>query len=166
MRCEDRLVRLLSGLDEASLRSVYGSEYQCHRALLRLRWGQGWVCSRCGHGRHAMLRQGRVLQCNLCKRQVSLTAGTIFENSKLPLPTWFSAIHLLSSTQGRTTSAELARRLGLRQGTAWLMKQKLLLVCSRQLPSHGAGMPRRSSAEAAESPLPSAPLTERARRNG
>ena len=126
MTYEVALLGLFSGLDDATLCELYGSEEQCRQALIRLRWGQGWICARCGHRRHAVLRQRRVLQCNICKQQVSLTAGTVFENSKLPLAAWFSAIHQLSRTRGRATSTELARRLGLRQGTAWLMKRKLM----------------------------------------
>ena len=133
MTYDEALLGLFSGLDDASLGELYGSEEQCRQALIRLRWGQGWICARCGHRRHAVLRQRRVLQCNICKQQVSLTAGTVFENSKLPLAAWFSAIHQLSRTRGRATSTELARRLGLRQATAWLMKYKLMQIYQAEL---------------------------------
>ena len=71
---------------------------------------------------------GRVWQCNRCKRQVGLTAGTVFHWSKLPLTTWFLAIYQLSQSKGGMSSVELARRLGTRQPTAWLMKQKLMVA--------------------------------------
>ena len=86
------------------------------------------TCPRCGHGRHATLERRALLQCNRCKHQVSLTAGTIFHATKLPLVTWFQAIYHLSQSKGGVSSIELGRRLGVRQPTAWLMKHKLMQV--------------------------------------
>ena len=65
MACPKALLGLFSGLDNASLGELYGSEEQCRQALIRLRWGQGWICAQCGHRRHAVLKQRRVLQCNI-----------------------------------------------------------------------------------------------------
>ncbi len=59
---------------------------------------------------------------------MSVTAGTIFGNSKIPLVVWFRALLQLKRTRGRTSSVELGRQLGLRQSTAWLMKHKLMRV--------------------------------------
>ena len=83
-----------------------------------MRWGRGWRCVGCGHERYAALKQRAVLQCNRCKRQVSLTAGTIFHSTKLPLTTWFLAIYHLAQSKGGISLIELGRRLGVRQGTA------------------------------------------------
>ena len=63
---------------------------------------------------------------NRCKRQVGLTAGTVFHWTKLPLTSWFLAIYHLSQSKGGMSSVELARRLGTRQPTAWLIKHKLM----------------------------------------
>jgi hypothetical protein len=119
--------RLARGLSETAFRERYGTEEQCRRALFQLRWGRrGWSCPRCGHGQHAALARRDLLQCNRCKHQVSLTAGTIFHATKLPLVIWFQAIYHLSQSKGGISSVELGRRLGVRQPTAWLMKQKLM----------------------------------------
>ena len=115
------LAGLARGLSEAGFRELYGTEERCRRALFELRWGRGWSCPACGHGRHAALTTRPVLQCNRCKRQVSLTAGTLFDNTKLPLTTWFVAIYHLSQGKGGISSVELGRRLGVRQGTAWTL---------------------------------------------
>ena len=105
---------------------------------------RGWRCEGCGHERHAALKQRAVLRCNRCKRQVSLTAGTIFHSNRpqggrsvckaahtrgvrgLPRTTWFLSIYHLAQSKGGISSIELGRRLGVRQGTAWLMKHKLM----------------------------------------
>ena len=120
------LRRLARGLSEAAFRQRYGTEEQCRQALFALRWGRGWTCPKCGHGRPAALARRALLQCNRCRHQVSLTAGTIFHATKLPLTTWFQAIYHLSQSKGGISSIELGRRLGVRQPTAWLLKQKLM----------------------------------------
>ena len=126
MGTESGLRRRVKGLSEAEFRQRFGTEAQCRAALFQLRWGKGWACPGCGHGRCAELKGRAVYQCNRCKRQVGLTAGTVFHWTKLPLTTWFLAIYHLSQSKGGMSSVELARRLGTRQPTAWLIKHKLM----------------------------------------
>ena len=126
MGAESGLRRRVKGLSEAEFRQRFGTEAQCRAALFQLRWGQGWVCPACGHGRLCRAKGRAVYQCNRCKRQVGLTAGTVFHWTKLPLTTWFLAIYHLSQSKGGMSSVELARRLGTRQPTAWLIKHKLM----------------------------------------
>ena len=123
---ESGLQRRVRGLSEAAFRARFGAEAQCRAALFELRWGRGWTCPGCGHGRCAELKGRAVYQCNRCKHQVGLTAGTVFHWTKLPLTTWFLAIHHLSQSKSGMSSVELARRLGTRQPTAWLVKHKLM----------------------------------------
>src|SRR4028118_1220550 len=54
----------------------------------------------------------KVFQCNRCKKQVRLTAGTVFQDTKLPLTTWFSAIYHLAQSQNGISSDGAARRRG------------------------------------------------------
>ena len=126
MGTESGLRRRVKGLSEAAFRQRFGTEAQCRAALFQLRWGQGWACPGCGHGGYAELKGRAVYQCNRCKRQVGLTAGTVFHWTKLPLATWFLAIYHLTQSKGGMSSVELARRLGTRQPTAWLVKHKLM----------------------------------------
>ena len=78
MGTEGGLRRRVKGLSEAEFRQRYGTEAQCRAALFQFRWGQGWACPGCGHGGYAELKGRAVYQCNRCKRQVGLTAGTVF----------------------------------------------------------------------------------------
>ena len=143
MSTEGGLRRRVKGLSEAGFRARFGTETQCRAALFALPaalgppllrdgsaalrcWGKGWVCPACGHGRCAELASRAVWQCNRCKHQVGLTAGTVFHWTKLPLTTWFLAIYHLTQSKGGMSSVELARRLGTRQPTAWLLKHKLM----------------------------------------
>ena len=59
-------------------------------------------------------------------------AGTIFHATKLPLTLWFAAIHLIVTAKNGVSSVELARRLGVKQPTAWAMKHKIMAVMARR----------------------------------
>ena len=120
------LRRALKGLSEAAFRERFGSEEACRKALFEMRWRQGLTCPACGHRGFCALKTRQLFQCNRCKKQVRLTAGTVFQDTKLPLTAWFLAIYHLSQSKGGISSIELARRLGVRQPTAWLMKHKLM----------------------------------------
>ena len=75
MGTENGLRRRVQGLSEAEFRERFGAEAQCRAALFALRWGKGWVCPACGHGRCAELKTRALYSCNRCKHQVGLTAG-------------------------------------------------------------------------------------------
>jgi transposase-like protein len=120
------LRRLARGLSEAEFRERFGSEEACRAALFEMRWREGLTCPACGGRSFCELRTRKLFQCNRCKRQVRLTAGTVFQDTKLPLTTWFAAIYHLTQSKGGISSVELGRRLGVKQGTAWLVKHKLM----------------------------------------
>ena len=126
MGTEETVRHRIKGLSEAAFRARFGTEEQCRQALFAMRWKDGFSCPVCGHGGFCELKTRKVLQCNRCKKQVSLTAGTVFQDTKLPLTSWFVAIYHLTQSKGGISSIELGRRLGVKQPTAWLVKHKLM----------------------------------------
>src|SRR5436190_4176912 len=126
MTAADGLRRAMRGLSEAAFRERFGTEAACREALFAMRWRDGLTCPACGHRGFCALKTRKVFQCNRCKKQLSLTAGTVFQDTKLPLTTWFAAIYHLTQGKNGISSIELGRRLGVRQQTAWLMKHKLM----------------------------------------
>jgi len=140
MAAADGLRRAMRGLSEAAFRERFGSEDACRQALFELRWREGLTCPVCGHRGFCQLKTRKLFQCNRCKRQVRLTAGTVFQDTKLPLVTWFAAIYHLTQSKNGVSSIELGRRLGVKQGTAWLMKHKLM----RAMASREAAKPKLS----------------------
>ena len=128
----DKVASRVRGLSDAAFREAFGTEEQCRAVLARLRWRDGFVCPSSGHGGHCVPARRRVYQCNRCKKQTSLTAGTIFHATKLPLTIWFAAIHLIVTAKNGISSVELSRRLGVKQPTAWTMKQKIMAVMTRR----------------------------------
>ena len=121
-------IQFQKGLSERQFRSEYGTEEQCRAALFAWRWPKSFVCPRCGGMRCCEVKTRRLIQCTTCRHQVSLTAGTIFHSTKLPLLVWFQAIYLVTQTKKGISSIELARRLGVTQTTAWKVQQKLAQV--------------------------------------
>ncbi len=123
-------VQFQKGLSEAGFDALYGTEEQCHAKLVALRWPNGFECPECGGHSHCVVKRGgrRLFQCNACRKQTSVKAGTVFASSKLPLRLWFKAIYHLTQSKNGISSLELARRLGVTQTTAWIMKHKLAQV--------------------------------------
>jgi transposase-like protein len=134
----DGLRRSVKGLNETEFRERFGTEEACRRALFAMRWPEGLTCPACGHRGFCTLRTRKLFQCNRCKKQVRLTAGTVFHDSKLPLTLWFAAICHLTQSKGGISSIELGRRLGVKQPTAWLVKHKLM----RAMAEREAAKPR------------------------
>ena len=126
MAAAEGLRRSVKGLSEVEFRERFGTEEACRRALFAMRWREGLTCPRCGGSSFCQLKARRLFQCNRCKKQVRLTAGTVFQDSKLPLAAWFAAIYHLTQAKKGISSIELGRRLGVRRQTAWLVKHKLM----------------------------------------
>jgi len=100
-------VQFQKGLSESEFTKAYGSEEQCHAALVEWRWPRGFECPDCGGKACCVVTRGtrKLFQCNACRKQTSVRAGTIFASSKLPLRIWFAAMyHLTQSKQGYPAS--------------------------------------------------------------
>ena len=121
-------VQFQKGLSERRFRELYGTEQQCRAVAFGWRWPNGFVCPRCGGGRYSEIKGRRLYQCSRCRHQASLTAGTVFHSTNLPLSLWFQAIYLITQSKTGISSLELARRLGVTQTTAWKVQHKLAQV--------------------------------------
>ena len=121
-------VQFQKSLSMAQFLARYGTEAKCYRALYKTRWPQGFRCPCCnGRARSRFRREGRVYyQCRACRHQTTLTSGTLFEASKVPLTTWFLAMHLLTASKTNLSALELKRHLGVCYRTAWRMKHKIM----------------------------------------
>lgn len=123
-------IQFQHGLSMPEFLKDYGTEPQCERVLEAVRWPNGFCCPRCGQAAHYVLRDGvrKVFQCNACRHQASLIAGTVFQGTKLPLTTWFLAIYLISQAKTGLSALALKRQLGVSYPTAWLIHHKLMQV--------------------------------------
>jgi transposase-like protein len=103
----------------------FSDEAACRAYLFALRWPQGFVCPHCDGTTAWPMTRGLWL-CGSCRAQVSVTAGTIFQDSKLPLTVWFRAMWQVTSQKHGVSALGLQRVLGLGSyKTAWAMLHKL-----------------------------------------
>jgi len=107
------------------LEERFNCDEACRAYLFALRWPEGWICPRCGGRRSLRIRRG-LWRCCECRHEASVTAGTIFQDSHLPLTTWFRAIWHVTSQKNGVSALGLQRVLGLGSyKTAWAMLHKL-----------------------------------------
>lgn len=94
------------------------------------RWSEGFICLRCQTNWHSEFRRDDRLyfQCDACRYQCSPVSGSVFESSKLPLPEWCPAMHLMTQAKNNVSALELKRHLGVSYPTAWLLMHKLIEV--------------------------------------
>ena len=109
----------------AEFEARFSSEGACREYLVRLRWPEGFRCPRCGEGKTWPVR-GVLLQCAACGYQSSVTAGTIFQDTRKPLTLWFRAMWAVTSQKNGASAKGLQRVLGLGSyDTAWTWLHKL-----------------------------------------
>jgi transposase-like protein len=122
--------------DMPSFLARFGSDEQCREYLFKVRWQDGFRCAVCGHGDAYALKTKIVYECVACRKQHSLLAGTIFEQTKTGLAKWFLAIYLVTSSKGGIAATELKRQLGFgsyQTAWSWLHKiRKAMLRPDRQ----------------------------------
>ena len=112
--------------DMPSFLARFGSDEQCREYLSKARWPDGFQCAACGHDDAYALRTKIVYECVACRKQHSLLAGTIFEQTKTGLAKWFLAIYLATSSKGGIAATELRRQPGPGScGTAWTWLHKI-----------------------------------------
>ena len=121
-------VQFQKGISLNAFLSLYGTEDQCFDALFQWRWPNGFLCPHCGHDRCCQLSSRKLQQCNRCHRQTSITAGTIFDSTKLPLTVWFQAIYLMTQDKKGVSAMKLHRHLGISYNAAWRIRHKLMQV--------------------------------------
>jgi len=96
----------------------------CRAYLVQLRWPGGFCCPKCGGTKACAV--GRLFQCAACRRQTSVTAGTIFQDTRTPLPTWFRAMWWVASQKTGASAIGLQQVLGFGSyETAWTWLHKL-----------------------------------------
>ena len=114
--------------DELSLLEFFKrfpDEETCWMELARLRWPKGNGCPTCGKAM-GFVQTRQVFQCNPCHKQVSVTAGTMFHQSHIPLQKWFWAIFLMATSSKGISMLNLRKHLGIKSYRAvWLMGHKI-----------------------------------------
>ena len=93
-------------------------------------WPHGPVCPHCGTVNEATQLKGKahrpgLYQCNACREQFTVTVGTLYERSKVPLSKWLAATHLMMASKKGMSALEVGRLLGLSKKTAWFLCHRI-----------------------------------------
>lgn len=113
--------------------AMFNDEDAARTALEQVRWPNGAVCPHCGvtgngivkvEGKKQSHRAG-LYYCNHCKGQFTVTVGTVFERSKVPLTKWWMAVYLLNSSKKGISAHQIHRTLKVTYKTAWFMMHRI-----------------------------------------
>jgi len=104
------------------------SEHACEKILIKIRWPDGFICPRCNSMKNSYITTRKVFQCSQCRHQVSITAGTLFHATNLPLVKWFWAIYLAASDKGGISALRLAKLIGVSWPTSRNMLRKIRIA--------------------------------------
>src|SRR6266542_5824109 len=116
--------------------SRFGTDEKARLYLEEIRWPDGVVCPHCGNAKQkriweiqpneaAKIRAG-LYQCAECKKQFTVTVGTIFEDSHIPLRKWLVAWYLLCASKKGVSALQMQRMLGLGSyRSAWFMMHRI-----------------------------------------
>jgi transposase-like protein len=114
-----------SDMDLMKLIAKFDTDEKCRMALEKLRWPEGVRCVRCGSGKISRNYKRNQFECTPCGYHFSVTAGTIFHDSHLPLRKWFIAIYLISESKKGVSALQLKRVLGVAYKTAWYLCHRI-----------------------------------------
>ena len=104
----------------------FSTNEACEMHLLEQRWKNGFFCPQCGHSDAWYLKNRKLFDCKSCRTQTSLTAGTIFHGTKVPLVKWYWLVYRMAMDKVGVSVSEMQRVLEIGQyKTAWLMAHKV-----------------------------------------
>lgn len=117
-------------MDITTLEKRFNTRGKCIKYLERLRWDDVPECPYCGGIKSIDIDNGFRHHCKECSRSYSVLVGTIFEDSRLPLPTFFKVISLMLNNRTGISASEMSRQVGIALPTAWyaLMRIRCAMI--------------------------------------
>lgn len=105
----------------------FQDEASCREFLVKQRWNGEPICPYCGHRKSYRIEAGKRFKCanQTCYKKYSVTVGTIFEASNIPLTTWFAAMYLITAHKKGISSVQLGKDLGITQKSAWFVLHRI-----------------------------------------
>lgn len=113
------------GMTLSRLMVDFDTTDECRTYLEELRWPERPTCPRYSGRVVSRIKARGQFDCDACRYQFSVTAGTIFHDSHLPLPKWFAAVYLLSESKKGMSANQLKRILGVSYKTAWYLCHRI-----------------------------------------
>jgi transposase-like protein len=119
------MVKVRSEMNLVKLVERFRSEDECRAYLEELRWPDGVACPRCGGKIISRIHQRHQFDCDSCRYQFSVTAGTIFHDTHLSLWKWFAAVYLIVESKKGISAKQMERTLGTTYRTAWHLNHRI-----------------------------------------
>ena len=133
MRAPFKSVERYNWWNLVDFQKAFPDEQSCYDFLFERLWPKGFVCPSCSGKRYWLVPTRLVYQCLDCRRQISLTAGTIFHKSKTPLHKWFWLMFLMANNKKGVSALNAQKLLGVRTyKSVWLMMQKMRWVMEQR----------------------------------
>ncbi len=114
-----------AGMNIMKLVEMFGSEERCRAYLEALRWPEGVSCTRCQSDKISRSYKRNQFICDSCDYNFSVTAGTIFHDSKLPLTKWFMAVYIIGESKKGVSANQMKRMVGVSYKTAWYLCHRI-----------------------------------------
>jgi len=118
----------------------YHDEDNCRAYLEELRWPNGVACPRCGSMSISRYHSKDVFDCNSCRYQFSVTSGTIFHDSHLPLWKWFLTAYMMSEAKKGVSANQIKRTISVSYKTAWYLCHRIRATMSNGSPNRLKGI--------------------------
>jgi hypothetical protein len=131
---QDRLINKNLTLEEFN--KIFPDEVSCFRFLDRLKWENGYSCSKCANTKYNDGQQKYSRRCTRCGYDESVTSNTVFHKIKFPIEKAFYILYLTNNRQNKYTLDELSEMLSLRRNTVWNFKKKIEQAFSDKEDSH------------------------------
>jgi hypothetical protein len=112
-------------VDFTEFSKIYPDNEACFKFLAELKWENGYGCRKCGHSQFFNGHVPYSRRCSKCGYEESVTTGTIFQNTRIPVNKAFYMVFLVYSTKGKISSHKLSEILSIRQGTCWSYSSKI-----------------------------------------
>ena len=107
------------------INTLFGTEDKCRELLVRLRWPEGPRCLRCKAPVVKLETEKQLFYCKDCDYQFSVTSGTVFNDSHLPLTKWLLTAHLLCEAKKGMSACQIQRTVGMSYKTAWYLCHRI-----------------------------------------
>src|SRR5216684_1397064 len=109
---------------------IFHDETKARQWLEARLWANGPICPHCGTVDEATLMKGAshrpgLYQCNACREPFTVTIGTLYERSHVPLHKWLGATHLMMASKKGMSALQISRMLGLSYKTAWFLCHRI-----------------------------------------
>ncbi|NVJ45547.1 MAG: transposase, partial [Cytophagia bacterium] len=120
---QDRLINKNLNLEQ--FQKIFSDQQTCYRFLEKLKWGNGYHCSKCGNTKYNEGKTKFMRRCSKCGYNESVTSNSIFHGIRFPIEKAFFILYVTNNRQKEYTLDQLSEMLDLRRNTIWNFKKKI-----------------------------------------